>query len=315
MTEFIKPDFSNINVDRSLPTVSISAVLGMLEEPFDQLGVAQKTHDKYFDDPASEYYRMSVKQIIDKWSAKGAESRNYGSMLDDYIGLNLNHKDIELRMFKLDNNYDNDERLHGLCDSFDNFYSVLSKSGDTEFIDREKYLYLKVKNPFHNEEGQNEYMYMYGRFDALFRNKRTGKYILIDWKSSGTVDKVADKWTKKMLGPMFKYPQLNWYQYTLQLYFYKQALLNSGYLPEGTSPDDIVVMIVNLPGKIIEGCGQNYQIHQGAIPYNETELNNFYEFAIKKYILLEAEKKEKEEHKEEVKQETNNDNNNLEDLF
>ena len=29
MTEFIKPDFSNINVDRSLPTVSISAVLGM----------------------------------------------------------------------------------------------------------------------------------------------------------------------------------------------------------------------------------------------------------------------------------------------
>ena len=38
-------------------------------------------------------------------------------------------------------------------------------------------------------------------------------------------------------------------------------------------------------------------------------------FAIKKYILLEAEKKEKEEHKEEVKQETNNDNNNLEDLF
>ena len=68
MTEFIKPDFSNINVDRSLPTVSISAVLGMLEEPFDQLGVAQKTHDKYFDDPASEYYRMSVKQIIDKFS-------------------------------------------------------------------------------------------------------------------------------------------------------------------------------------------------------------------------------------------------------
>ena len=45
----------------------------MLEEPFDQLGVAQKTHDKYFDDPTSEYYRMSVKQIIEKWSAKGAE--------------------------------------------------------------------------------------------------------------------------------------------------------------------------------------------------------------------------------------------------
>lgn len=308
-------DFSNLDIDKSIKKLSISNALNMLLTPFDSEGVSQKVYENHYDNPQSEYYHMTAEQIREAWSAKGATSTHYGSLLDDYIGCILTGNENDLRLFKLDNGYDYDERLHGLCDSFDNFYSVLSKSGDTEFIDREKYLYLKVKNPFHNEEGQNEYMYMYGRFDALFRNKRTGKYILIDWKSSGTVDKVADKWTKKMLGPMFKYPQLNWYQYTLQLYFYKQALLNSGYLPKGTSPDDIVVMIVNLPGKIIEGCGQNYQIHQGAIPYNETELNNFYEFAIKKYILLEAEKKEKEEHKEEVKQETNNDNNNLEDLF
>ena len=308
-------DFSNLDIDKSIKKLSISNALSMLLTPFDSEGVSQKVYENHYDNPQSEYYHMTAEQIREAWSAKGATSTHYGSLLDDYIGCILTGNENDLRLFKLDNGYDYDERLHGLCDSFDNFYSVLSKSGDTEFIDREKYLYLKVKNPFHNEEGQNEYMYMYGRFDALFRNKRTGKYILIDWKSSGTVDKVADKWTKKMLGPMFKYPQLNWYQYTLQLYFYKQALLNSGYLPEGTSPDDIVVMIVNLPGKIIEGCGQNYQIHQGAIPYNETELNNFYEFAIKKYILLEAEKKEKEEHKEEVTQETNNDNNNLEDLF
>ena len=308
-------DFSNLDIDKSIKKLSISNALNMLLTPFDSEGVSQKVYENHYDNPQSEYYHMTAEQIREAWSAKGATSTHYGSLLDDYIGCILTGNENDLRLFKLDNGYDYDERLHGLCDSFDNFYSVLSKSGDTEFIDREKYLYLKVKNPFHNEEGQNEYMYMYGRFDALFRNKRTGKYILIDWKSSGTVDKVADKWTKKMLGPMFKYPQLNWYQYTLQLYFYKQALINSGYLPEGTSPDDIVVMIVNLPGKIIEGCGQNYQIHQGAIPYNETELNNFYEFAIKKYILLEAEKKEKEKHKEEVKQETNNDNNNLEDLF
>ena len=308
-------DFSNLDIDKSIKKLSISNALNMLLTPFDSEGVSQKVYENHYDNPQSEYYHMTAEQIREAWSAKGATSTHYGSLLDDYIGCILTGNENDLRLFKLDNGYDYDERLHGLCDSFDNFYSVLSKSGDTEFIDREKYLYLKVKNPFHNEEGQNEYMYMYGRFDALFRNKRTGKYILIDWKSSGTVDKVADKWTKKMLGPMFKYPQLNWYQYTLQLYFYKQALLNSGYLPEGTSPDDIVVMIVNLPGKIIEGCGQNYQIHQGAIPYNETELNNFYEFAIKKYILLEAEKKEKEEYKEEVTQETNNDNNNLEDLF
>ena len=229
-------DFSNLDIDKSIKKLSISNALNMLLTPFDSEGVSQKVYENHYDNPQSEYYHMTAEQIREAWSAKGATSTHYGSLLDDYIGCILTGNENDLRLFKLDNGYDYDERLHGLCDSFDNFYSVLSKSGDTEFIDREKYLYLKVKNPFHNEEGQNEYMYMYGRFDALFRNKRTGKYILIDWKSSGTVDKVADKWTKKMLGPMFKYPQLNWYQYTLQLYFYKQALLNSGYLPEGTSP-------------------------------------------------------------------------------
>ena len=188
MAEFIKPDFSNINVDRSLPTVSITTILGMLEEPFDQLGVAQKTHDKHFDNPASEYYRMSVEQIIEKWLAKGADSRHYGSMLDDYIGLNLNHKDIELRMFKLDNNYDNDERLHGLCDSFDNFYSILQKSGDTIFVDRERTVYydIEIDNPLTGEKMKYN---IKGRFDALFYNKRTNKWIVIDWKSSGSIDK------------------------------------------------------------------------------------------------------------------------------
>ena len=188
----------------------------------------------------------------------------------------------------------------------------MSKSGDTEFIDREKYLYLKITSQ--NENVGEEVFYLYGRFDALFRNKRTGKYILIDWKSSGTIDKVPTKWTKKMLGPMFKYPQLNWYRYTLQLYFYKQALIESGYVPVDTKPEDIVVMIVNLPGKEIPECGQNFQIHQGAIPYNPSLQNEFYKFAIQKFMILESQKK-KEEVKEELNNIENNKEENLENLF
>ena len=316
MTEFIKPDFSNINVDRSLPTVSISAVLGMLEEPFDQLGVAQKTHDKYFDDPASEYYRMSVKQIIEKWSAKGAESRNYGSMLDDYIGLNLNHKDIELRMFKLDNNYDNDERLHGLCNSFDNFYSVLQKSGDTIFVDRERTVYydIEIDNPLTGEKMKYN---IKRRFDALFYNKRTNKWIVIDWKSSGSIDKVPSKWTKKLLGPMNKFPALNYYTYTTQLYFYKKTLIEKGYLPEGTNPDDVVIMIVNLPGKIIEDCGRNYMIHQAAYIYDVELLNQLFKFGAQKDFMskqIVAQNKKEEPKEEEIINKDNNEEN-LEDLF
>ena len=65
--------------------LSISQVLGMLVEPFDSKGVAQKTHDKHFNNPESQYYQMSVEQIMEAWSAKGAESCKYGSLLDDYI--------------------------------------------------------------------------------------------------------------------------------------------------------------------------------------------------------------------------------------
>lgn len=305
-------DFSNLDVDTSIRKVSISNALDMLFTPFDSEGVAQNTYNKHFNNPESEYYKMTVQQILDKWSAKGAESCKYGSLLDDYIGAILTGTENDVKLFKLDNGYDFDERLHGLCDSFDNFYSVLSKSGDTEFIDREKYLYLKIAPQNENEGG--EVFYLYGRFDALFRNKRTGKYILIDWKSSGTIDKVPTKWTKKMLGPMYKYPQLNWYRYTLQLYFYKQALIESGYVPEDTKPEDIVVMIVNLPGKIIPEVNMNYQIHQGAIPYDAKLQNDFYKFAIQKFIIMESQKKE-EKKEEEIPQEQQKEEQNLADIF
>ena len=211
-------DFSNLYIDRNIKKISISNLLGTLSTPFDSEGVSQKTFEKHYDNPQSEYYHMTAEEIREAWAAKGATSTHYGSLLDDYIGCILTGNDNDMMLFKLNNNFNYDERLQAHCNAFDNFYAILSKSGDTEFIDREKYLYLKVKNPLTKED-----MYIYGRFDALFRNKRTGKYILIDWKSSGTIDKVPDRWTKKMLGPMFKYPQLNWYTYTLQLYFYKNA--------------------------------------------------------------------------------------------
>ena len=320
MTHLIQPDFSNINVDRSLPTISITAILGMLEEPFDQRGVAEKTHNKHFDNPDSEYYQMSVEQIISKWTAKGKESCHYGSMLDNYIGLNLYNKDIELRMFKLDNNYDNDKRLHGLCDSFDNFYAILKKSGDTVFVDRERTVYydIEITNPITNKK---EKYNIKGRYDALFYNKRTNKWIIIDWKSSGSIDKVPSKWTKKLLGPMNKFPALNYYTYTTQLYFYTKTLIEKGYLPECTTPDDVVIMIVNLPGKIIEECGRNFMTHQAAYAYDSELLDQLFKFGAQKDCMnkqIEATKKkdnEQDNEQNEVQENISNQEDNLEELF
>lgn len=316
----IKLDFSNSYVNKGLPTLSISAILGMIEKLFDREGVAQKTFDKRFNDPSSEYYQKTVNEIIEIWEAKGAISRSYGSMLDDYIGYNLNHDDVGLKLFKLDNNYDFDKRLHGLCDSFDNFYKVLSKSGDTVFVDRERTVYYTIEVPNPDDPTQTLQYNIKGRFDALFYNKRTNKWIIIDWKSSGSIDKTVTKYTEKLLGPMSKFPALNHYTYTTQLYFYKKALIESGYLPKGTTIDDVTVLIVNLPGKIIEEVNRDFATHQAAYVYDSELLDNLFKYAVQKDYLtkkIELEKAKQVENEQIIKEEYNKkeEDKNLEEIF
>ena len=267
---------NKVEIDKSLPYISISQVLGLIQEPFDQKGVAEKTYNKHFNNPESQYYQKTIEEICEMWSAKGAESCKYGSLLDDYIGLNLNEADqSKIELWKLDHNYDWDERLNAHCSAFDDFISVLRASGDTKFIAREKTIYYRVGD-----------WYIKGRFDALFKNERTGKYIVIDWKSSASIDKNKTPWTKNLLGPCGKLPALNWFTYTLQLYFYKKALVESGYLPEGTSIDDVTVMIVNLPDHIIEDTGKRFATHQAAFTYDDNLMNKLFDFAIKKHKIM-----------------------------
>ena len=295
-----KPDFSNLDIDRSIPTISISAVLDSMEKEFDRERVVELTYKKHFNNPESQYYQKTKEQILEMWEAKGAESRHYGSMLDDYIGVNLTGNQNDVKLFKMDNAYDYDERLHGLCDSFDNFYELMMKSGDVEFVDRERDIYVKVQVQHPITEELVDY-YVKGRFDALFYNKRTNKWILIDWKSSGSIDKVPTRWTEKFLGPMFKWPALNYYRYTNQLHFYKKGLLES-YLPKDTNANDVVVMIVNLPGKIIEDSGKNYMTHLAGMNYDPILLDQIFKFGITKQLLKTPKKEEKKEEEVIVEQ-------------
>ena len=53
-------DFSNNGIDYSVPTLSISAVLGLIQKPFDQKSVAEKTFNKHFNNPESQYYQKTI---------------------------------------------------------------------------------------------------------------------------------------------------------------------------------------------------------------------------------------------------------------
>ena len=274
-------DFSyNNTIDNSIPTLSISSVLGMLGKPFDSREIAEKTHNKHFNNPDSQYYQKTVDQIIDMWEEKGAESRHYGCMLDDYIGLNLNEaEDTDMMLWKLDNDYDNDNRLKNVCTSFDHFLEKI-KEYDIEYIDREQTVYYPISVQLPGDTTDHQY-YIKGRLDALFYDTKRNKYIIVDWKSSNTIDK-QNRW-EKLLGPMKHLDACNWNTYTLQGYFYKTALIEH-YLPEGTQYDDVEFRIVQLPGHILEN-GLDYEIHKPAFNYDKQQMDNLYKYAVLKNIL------------------------------
>ena len=281
-------DFSeNIVEDNAIKFISVSQALGLLSEQFNSDEVAQKTYDKHYNNPDSQYYHKTKDEIKAMWEAKGAESCNYGRMLDEYIKVMLEGDSDDVAMYELDNDIDGDERLNGLCKSFNQFLQYIKeKRPSMQYVTREKMLYYKISD-----------FYVRGRFDALFYDTEKEKWIIIDWKSSGTIDKEKTKWTKNLLGPARIFPALNWYTYTLQLYLYKAALL-ANYLPEGTNPDDIEVYIVNLPGKPVyqENIGKDvnnakyFARHAPAFAYDKTIVDNIFNFAFKKNELLEKKK-------------------------
>lgn len=269
--EFKSPE--NYNKQK---TISISTVLGMISEPFDSDAVAQKTYDKNFNNPESKYYQMTKEQILESWAEKGATSCKYGSQLDDYIGICLTGNETEKELFYMDY-IDGDERMEGLAKSFDRFYNEKIKNGSLEFVNREQYLYFEV-------EVDGELWHVRGRFDCLFYNKETGRYVIVDWKSNGEIETEPTKWTKKLLGPAKSLYDLSGIKYTTQVYFYKMALES---LPLLVKNDIVDVAIVNLSG-YNENKEPQLKIITALYPYEKTFIESILKYAIKKKILMDS---------------------------
>ena len=235
---------------------SVSKIVEVMHEPFDKEGVANKTFSKYFNDPNSKYYHMSVQEIIASWNAKAELGRNNGKVLDTYIGMILeNHesKDI-LEKYKASLN----EIAANKCNVFDRFYNenIVNK---LEFLTREQMLHDETKG-------------VVGRFDAMFlkndvRTPGVQNLLLIDWKNTEKIE--TSNSYSKLKGPLYKYDDCELNRYTIQLYIYVYILRKVYRLTD--------VRIIPL---LVQIGAADYAIYAPQIPYSDELVCDIISFAI-----------------------------------
>jgi len=269
----IELKINNINtgIKTNLPgkTMSVSACTELLHKPFDKDEMSKKCSERDKDKPDGKYYNMTPYQILEMWENNAAESRRYGQLLDSYTDIRLMNNNL-LESWKLDNSFDYDMRLHGLCTGFDQFYNNLTKGTDYRFVTREQQMFIKSK-----KSGK----YINGRFDCLFYSEMTGRYLLIDWKTNEEIKK--DNKFEKMFGPLFNKEACDWNYYTVQVYMYKKAL-SEIYCIADPSMIDVYICQFN---KDVNDRGTNFTVHKPAFEYDSDLLDDIIDFAYKKKEL------------------------------
>lgn len=252
-------------------TLSVTGTIGLLHKEFDRDAIAKKCYDKGYDDPESKYYKMSVQEIIDSWEAKSIESKKYGSLLDDYIGMYLTNNE-HIDEWKLNNNFDYDPRIKGLCTGFEQFYKTITEKTDYKYVCREEKMYIKSNK---TDEWIN------GRFDCLFYSEALQKYLVIDWKSSGNIDR-ENKW-EKMFGPLYDKDACNLNEYTVQVQMYKKALSEVYCLTDAEHIDVYICQLSIEPNE----TSTNFMLYREGFPYDTNKLDDIIEFVYKKKRMSE----------------------------
>ena len=236
---------------------SVSKIVEAMHAPFDKEGVANKTFSKYFNDPNSKYYHMSVQEIIDSWNAKAELGRNNGKILDTYIGMILeNHesKDI-LEKYKSSLS---EIVATNKCNIFDKFYKE-NVENKLEYVTREQILHDETNG-------------VVGRFDALFL-KNDAKFpgvqnlLLIDWKNTEKIE--TSNLYNKLKGPLYKYDDCELNRYTIQLYIYVYILRKVYHLTD--------IRIIPL---LVQIGSVEYAIYAPQIPYSDELVSDIISFAI-----------------------------------
>lgn len=277
-----KERFSDLN-GRNI--ISVTKLQDYVTTPFDKEKQAKLCEEKGQKDPNYKYAGKTADEIIKMWEDKAAESIMYGNLLDEYTEQRLEKDPTSLELWKLDNNFENDVRLRNNCLGFDEFYAEITSYG-YEVVGREIPVYLQTPStvgdlPFDNqtEEGNNVVV---GRIDCLFHNPVSGKYLIVDWKTTDEIKTEAFA-ARKMKGPANQWQDCDMAKYTIQLHMYKTALAHTYGL---ASLDKIVVVVCNLRKEQDPATTNHYILYKQNFDYNDALIYQVVDFSIKKRALL-----------------------------
>jgi ATP-dependent exoDNAse (exonuclease V) beta subunit len=265
--------------------ISVSKLEEFVTAKFDKEASAKKCEEKGKTDPNYKYAGMTAEEIIKKWEDKADESKMYGRLLDEYTEQIMTKGCQDLELWKLDNNFDSDMRLMNNCHGFDEFYEDIKKF-NYEFVGREIPVYYETPStlgemPFDNKEDKGHNV-VTGRIDALFYNKTTGKYLIVDWKTTDDI-KTESFHHKMMYGPANKWEDCDMGKYSIQLYIYKQALI---YTYKLTEENNISECVCNLLKEKSGNTLKNYLVYKPIFTYNPKIMNQVIDFSIMKRELM-----------------------------
>lgn len=266
--------------------ISVSKITDFVTEPFDKEESAKKCAEKGERDPEYKYAGMTAEQIIEKWDENASVSRRYGMLLDEYAENVFEKSPAEIALWKLDNNFDNDERLKNNCTGLDEFKKDLEGFGFV-YVGREITVYNEVKK----STGENDYVST-GRIDCLFAHPASGKLFIVDWKTTDNITTEGFR-GKLMKGPACVGQDCDMGKYTVQLYNYKHSMIDTYGIVE--KPDDVLVIICNLLKERDPETGKLYKIFKENFPYDKLIIEAIIEFSVQKRELLKMTEKEKEQ--------------------
>lgn len=179
--------------------ISVTTLIHKYQRPFDLEGLSAKC--------AAEE-GITQDEMKARWANESRQACNYGTKMHSVAERIFNGEFVD------DSTFAPKEQV-----VFKQINAVVKKLKDRPYdFESEKIIFDPTIN-------------VAGTIDLLGRNKETGDYIIVDWKTNKRIRK-DNEWGKTYLSPVEELPDCEFSTYGLQLTMYERILKEGGFIPK-----------------------------------------------------------------------------------